>query len=147
MLPCRRLVGLLAAFALATAAPARADDALTARLHGLAAAWRAGDAVALAAAAARSERVRLDLHEIEGGRGSYAPGQLQAWLRLLFARCETLAFDFEADPREAGTDWVFARADWRWRPRAGGDEARATLTWALRREGGQWRLVEIRSSP
>ncbi len=137
------------ALALVLAAPARTAcaDALGERLERLAGALRAGDADALADAATRGGRVRLDLRGIADARGSYSAGQLRAVLRRVFASLRTRAFRFDSDAREADEATVFARGAWRVAAQEGGAETRQTLTFVLRREDGDWRIVELRSSP
>lgn len=141
----RRLWPLLAALALAGAT--RADEPARERVQALADAWRAGDAAALAAAATRAGRVRLDLPGLAGGSGSYGAGQLEVVLGRVFATLETRALRFDSPPRDAGAALTFVRGAWTWRARASGEETRETLTLALRLEEREWRLVEIRSSP
>lgn len=126
---------------------ARADaDALRARIATIERAVVRGDAAALCAGATRSGRVRIELSGLADARGSYGPGQLQVVLQRVFTAFETRAFAFEDDPR-TGEPTVFARGVWVRRAREGGDEARDTLTFALRLEEGEWRIVEIRSFP
>lgn len=150
---------LLRVFAVAVVFPAAAGvalraadatpeaDALRARLAMLERAVRDGDAAALRAAATRAGRVRLDLGGLDDAQGSYAPGQLEAVLSRVFQAVETRSFRLEADRRHAADVTAFARGVWVRRPRDGGAEIRETLTFVLRVEEGDWRIVEIRSSP
>jgi hypothetical protein len=133
--------------ALAATGTARADGPAAGRLQELAAAWRAGDAAALAAAATRSGRVRLDLPGVAGGSGSYGHGQLEVVLGRVFAAVQTRGLRFDEAPRAAGAGLAFARGAWTWRVRASGEETSESLTLALRLEEREWRIVEIRSSP
>ncbi len=110
----------------------------------LGAAWRAGDARAVAAHCTRAGRVQLELRQAQG---SYGAGQLEVVLARLFSALETRALAFDDDRRVAHEDTAFARAEWRHRTRDGGVETRETLTFALHLEGDVWRVVEIRSSP
>ena len=123
------------------------SGALHARLDAIAGAVRRGDAGALRAAATRDGRVRVDLRGLPDAQGSYGPGQLQVVLGRVFEAFETRSFAFDDEARKGGPPTVFARGAWVRRPRAGGSETRDTLTFALRLEEGDWRIVEIRSSP
>jgi len=121
--------------------------ALRARLEAIEAALRRGDAEALRAAATRDGRVRVDLRGLPDAQGSYGSGQLQVVLGRVFEAFETRSFAFDDEAREGRPPTVFARGAWVRRPRDGGTEVRDTLTFALRLEQGDWRIVEIRSSP
>jgi hypothetical protein len=153
MMSIRRihLVAAVSAAALASTPIARAasgdSGGLSVRLGAIEGAVRRGDAGALRAAATRDGRVRVDLHGLPGAQGSYGPGQLQVVLRRVFDAFETHAFAFDDERRERAPSMVFAGGTWVRRPRRGGDEVRDTLTFALRLEEGDWRIVEIRSSP
>lgn len=139
-------------FALAALAPrawsaAGEAGALHARLDAIASAVRRGDAEALGAASTRGGRVRVDLRGLPDAQGSYGSGQLQVVLGRVFDAFETRSFDFDDEAGEGGPSTAFARGAWVRRPRGGGAEVRETLTFALRLEEGDWRMVEIRSSP
>ncbi len=137
------LAGLLPASACAPAAVAAATPQRP-RLLAIAAAWRSGDARAIARYCTRAGRVQFDL---AGAQGSYGAEQLEMVLARVFERRQTRSFAFEDDEREAAAATAFARANWEHRARAGGRETREMLTFALRLEGGEWRIVEMRSSP
>ncbi len=125
----------------------RDGAALDARLQHIEAAFREGDAARLRASFASRARVRVELPELRDGRGSYGCGQLQMIFGRIFGDVRTRDFSFAADAvavPEPGT--AFARGRWVRVPRPGGPELNDVLTFTLREEGGDWRILEIRAS-
>lgn len=123
------------------------DAALASRLHRIEAAFRAGDANSLRQSFSGKGKVTVDLKEVAGGQSAYAPGQLQVIFRHIFDDSRTRDFSF--DPKEVrvpSQETAFARGRWVRRGAAGGPESVDTLTFTLREESGDWRVLEIRAS-
>jgi len=123
----------------------RADGALEARLDKIAGAFRDGDATALRASFSAGGKVRVELHDLPQGEGSYAAGQLQVIFGRLFGDSRTRAFDFPREDVKLSKGTAFARGRWV-RRQVQGEEIVETLTFTLRDESGDWRILEIRSS-
>lgn len=123
----------------------RADDALAARLHSIEGAFRQGDAAALRASFSAAGKVRVELHDLPQGEGSYAAGQLQVIFGRLFEESPTRSFEFARDEVRLAQGTAFARGRWV-RRQARSEENVETLTFTLRDESGDWRILEIRSS-
>jgi hypothetical protein len=132
---------------LLSAGPADPERALQVRLARIETAFKTGDAVSLRSSFSDSGKVRVDLKDLPDGLGSYGPGQLQVIFGHIFDECRTQEFAFQdndgRNPRSATT---FARGRWVRRNQPRGQERVDTLTFTLRQESGDWRILEIRSS-
>jgi hypothetical protein len=122
------------------------DQALESRLHSIESAFRDGKASALAGSFSKDGKVRVEISDLPQGEGSYAAGQLQVIFDRIFEEFRTREFAFTRDDVRISRDGTaFARSRWvRRRPR--GDETVDTLTFTLRDESGDWRILEIRAS-
>lgn len=140
----------LAAPLLTAARPAIPDDqepGLSSRLRHIEAAFREGDASSLRSSCTSTGKVRVDLRDLPEGQGSYGSGQLQAIFSHIFEESRTREFAFGRDDVTVpapGT--AFARGRWVRRNPPRGQETVDTLTFTLRQESGDWRILEIRSS-
>jgi hypothetical protein len=122
------------------------DPRLSTRLRRVESAFRNGTAGTLRGSFSPA-RVEVDLKGLDADRGSYAPGQLEAIFRHIFAEFETQEFNFDkGDVKVSSPGTAFARGRWVTRHLPGGPEAQHTLTFTLREESGDWRILEIRSS-
>lgn len=129
-------------------APAETPDAdLMARLRRIEAAFRQGDAPSLRTSFSSTTKVRLDLREVAEVQGSFGPGQLQVIFGQVFEASGTSEFAFPLQQVTLPSkETAFARGRWVLRSRPGGAQTVETLTFTLREEDGDWRILEIRSS-
>jgi len=144
--------GRIAAFVLSTctlgfASPPEATEEtlLWFRLHQIEMAFRKGDAAGLRRAFVDRCRVRVNFVGSPGPR-VYGPGQLEVIFEQVFRESRTEAFRFpdeDVNLTPAGT--AFARGYWS-RRRSGQPLAVENLTFMLREQGGEWRILEIQSS-
>jgi hypothetical protein len=132
----------------ATAADAQPPDSdLWSRLHTIEGAFRGGDAQSLRSAFPASGKVRVDLRELTEGPSAYAAGQLQVIFGRIFERHPTRDFAFGRDEvTTSASGMAFARGRWVRRGPQPGRDVIDTLTFTLREERGDWRILEIRSS-
>jgi hypothetical protein len=114
--------------------PAPQDPLLRSRLALLSRAFRTGDPGLLRRSLGPSGRIRLDLPERREAQGNFGPGQVAVVLSL----------DFR-DVTVSGSDSAHARGQWV--RRINGAAERETLLVTLQLDGGDWRIVEIRSTP
>ena len=132
------------------AAPAYAQElepALASRLSAVEGAFRSGSASALRGCVSRTAKVRVDLRGLSEGAGSYGASQLQVIFERIFDAHPTRAFNVKRDEVTVSAQGTaFARARWTRRAGAAEDEVTDTLTLTLRREDGEWRVYELRSS-
>jgi hypothetical protein len=147
------LLGFLLASGLFAAIPGHAleqplpDPALSSRLRRIEAAFREGDAGSLRTSFCSGGRVRVELRDLPEGPGTYGPGQLQAIFGRIFEQARTEDFAFGKDDIHVATPGTaFARGRWVRRAPARGPETVDMLTFTLREESGDWRILEIRSS-
>ena len=149
---CRTAVRLGRVFlcALGLAVPgfsAEQDPALDSRLSAVESAFRSGSASALRACVSRTAKVRVDLRGLNEGAGSYGASQLQVIFQRIFDAFPTREFTVDRDAVTVSAQGTaFARARWTRSGTAGAEEVTDTLTLTLRREGGEWRVYELRSS-
>jgi hypothetical protein len=138
---------VLLATARAVAGPGDASEALWTRLRRIESDFQSGNADSLRASFSSTARLRVDLKGFTDRRASYAPGQLQVIFGEIFQeqRTREMAFD-RNDVTLSSSGTAFARGRWVRRPRHGGAETVDSLTFTLREEGGDWRILEIRSS-
>jgi len=123
------------------------SEALWTRLRRIQSDFRSGDAPSLRTSFSSTTRLRVDLEGFTDRRASYAPGQLQVIFGEIFEEHRTREMNFERNDvtlSPGGT--AFARGRWVRRPKHGGAETVDSLTFTLREEGGDWRILEIRSS-
>jgi hypothetical protein len=148
-----RAVGtaLLGLLVLCTPA-SRADTAesvpagLLTRLQRIESAFRQGDAGSLRLSFPATGKMRVDLKGLTDGQESYGSGQLQVMFGQIFAEFRTRDFLIPQDEvRVSSQGTAFARGRWV-RANREGVERRETLTFTLRADGGDWRILEIRSS-
>jgi hypothetical protein len=145
--PLRALAALVA---VVLAVPVWADaregaDEVWDRLSHIEGAFRRGDADALRRSLSSSGKVRVDLGAVAEAQGSYGAGQLQVLFGQVFGRQPTREFAFRpADVKVSPSGTAFARG--KWIRGSGGREREDTLTFTLRHESGDWRIVEIRTS-
>lgn len=139
---------MAATLALALGAPAEEPDRnLMARLRRIEAAFCQGDATSLRASFSGTTKVWLDLREVTDVQGSFGPGQLQVIFGQVFAAFGTAEFAFPLQQVTLPSkETAFARGRWVRLSRPGGARAVETLTFTLRVEDGDWRILEIRSS-
>jgi len=144
----RALVASAALAATAGIARAQADDeALWSRLHSIETAFVQGDASSLRSSFSSSGKLRVDLKDLADGQASYAPGQLQVIFGRIFQEQKTRVMVFDrSDLTVSPSGTAFARGRWVRRPQPGGGETVERLTFTLREERGDWRILEIRSS-
>lgn len=135
-----------AALALTAAAPVGVDARLLSRLRQIEGAFRSGDASALRSSCSSGGKVRVDLKAPVEAQGSYGPGQLQVIFSDIFDASHTSRLEINADDVRVSAGTAFARGRWTRRPKDAGPEAQGTLTFTLREEAGDWRVLEIRSS-
>jgi hypothetical protein len=110
-------------------------------------AFREGDAGSLRLSFSSGGRVRVELRDLAEGQGAYGAGQLQAIFNRIFEQVRTEDFAFgKEDVRVATPGTAFARGRWVRRAPARGPETVDMLTFTLREESGDWRILEIRSS-
>jgi hypothetical protein len=120
---------------------------LQSRLQHIEAAFRAGDAGALRRSFATSGKLRVDLKDLTDGQEAYGASQLQVIFAQIFESCRKSDFRFAQDEvsvPSAGT--AFARGRWTRTGRRERVELAETLTFTLRDDGSDWRILEIRSS-
>lgn len=123
------------------------DPTLSSRLRRIEAAFRNGDAGSLRLSCSSTGKVRVELPDLAGGQGSFGPGQLQVVFERIFEKSRTLEFGFGADEIRTPTpSTAFARGRWVRRAPPRGPELVETLTFTLREESRDWRILEIRSS-
>jgi hypothetical protein len=123
------------------------DPALSSRLRHIESAFREGDAGSLRLSFSSGGRVRVELRDLPEGQGAYGPGQLQAIFNRIFEQVRTEDFAFgKDDVRVAIPGTAFARGRWVRRAPTRGPETVDMLTFTLREESGDWRILEIRSS-
>lgn len=134
----------------ATPAPAGSDDAtgaLWSRLRRIQSDFVSGDANSLRTSFSSTARLRVDLKGFTDRRAAYAPGQLQVIFGEIFQEHRTREMAFEKkDVTLSPGGTAFARGRWVRRPQLGGVETVDSLTFTLREESGDWRILEIRSS-
>ena len=145
----RRAAGVAAVLA-AAAGTLRAQDgseALWSRLRRIERAFVQGDANSLRLSFSTTGKLRIDLKDLTDGQTSFAPGQLQVIFGQIFQEHRTREMVFDRDDvtlSSSGT--AFVRGRWVRRPQHGGAETVERLTFTLREESGDWRILEIRSS-
>lgn len=123
------------------------DPVLWSRLQRIEAAFRQGDAGSLRLSFSGAGKVRVDLKGLTDGQASYGLGQLQVVFAQIFEEFRTRDFAFEKDEvKVSRPGTAFARGRWVRRSQAGGPETVDNLTFTLREESGDWRILEIRSS-
>ena len=139
------IVGPSAAAAAAPAQPL--PPGLHARLERIEAAFREGDAGALRSSFAASGKLRVDLKDLTQGQEVYGAGQLQVIFDQIFKSCRTRDFRFAPDEVSVPSPGTaFARGRWTRSGRRERVELVDTLTFTLRDDGSDWRILEIRSS-
>jgi hypothetical protein len=144
---CRALLSALVVLVVRGVTAEDLDPALGARLTAVEGAFRGGSASGLRACVSRTAKVRVDLRGQAEGSGSYGASQLQVIFERIFDESPTREFTVKRDEVTVSAQGTaFARARWSRRSRAGGDEVTDTLTLTLRREDGEWRVYELRSS-
>ena len=120
---------------------------LHARLQRIEAAFREGDASALRSSFAASGKLRVDLKNLTQGQEVYGAGQLQVIFAQIFEGSRTSDFRFDLDEVSVPSpDTAFARGRWTRSDRRERVEMVETLTFTLRADGSDWRILEIRSS-
>ena len=124
--------------------PAPQDPLLRSRLALLSRAFRTGDPGLLRRSLGPSGRIRLDLPERREAQGNFGPGQVAVVLSHVFRESATAFLDFR-DVTVSGSDSAHARGQWV--RRINGAAERETLLVTLQLDGGDWRIVEIRSTP
>lgn len=123
------------------------DPGLDSRLRSIESAFRQGDASALRLSFSGTGKVCVNIRDLTEAQASYGAGQLEVIFAQIFEAFPTKDFDFEKDEMKASTPGTaFARGRWVRRSRPGNQEAVDTLTFTLRQEGEDWRVLEIRSS-
>ena len=135
---------------LATTAPGADEESvpasLLARLSRIESAFRQGDAGSLRVSFPATGKMRVDLKGLTDGQESYGAGQLQVIFGQIFSEFRTRDFLIPRDDvRVSSQGTAFARGRWVRADREG-DERAETLTFTLRADGGDWRILEIRSS-
>jgi len=141
------LVAALLAASLAEPAPGDEDAALRSRLRRIEGAFREGSAGSLRRSLSESGKVRVDLKDLTDEPASYGCGQLQVVFARIFDENQTREFAFPKDDvTVSAPGTAFARARWSRRSRPSGQDSVDNLTFTLRRESGDWRINEIRSS-
>jgi hypothetical protein len=126
---------------------AQANEAVWSRLRSIEAAFRQGDATALRLSFSTAGKVRVELKDVPGGQRWYAPSQLQVIFAQIFDQYATRELAFpKTDVTLSSAGTAFARGRWLRRARHGGPDSTDTLTFTLCEEGGDWRILEIRSS-
>jgi hypothetical protein len=140
-------IGVLALLLGAASDQAPASEAVWPRLRSIESAFERGDATALRNSFSTAGKVRVELKDVTGGQRWYAPSQLQVIFAQIFEQHATRELVFkDADVTLASPGTAFARGRWVRRARHGGPESTETLTFTLCEEGGDWRILEIRSS-
>ncbi len=138
-----RAVALL----LAAIGHAQANEAVFSRLRSIETAFQQGDATALRLCFSTAGKVRVELKDLAGGQRWYAPSQLQVIFAQIFDQYATRELSFrKTDVALSSSGTAFARGRWLRRARHGGPDSTDTLTFTLCEEGGDWRILEIRSS-
>jgi hypothetical protein len=134
------------------AAASRADAVesvpteLLARLQHIESAFREGDAGSLRLSFPATGKMRVDLKGMTDGQESYGSGQLQVIFGQIFAQFRTRDFLIPRDEvRVSSQGTAFARGRWVRADREGVTRSE-TLTFTLRADGSDWRILEIRSS-
>lgn len=124
-----------------------AADEVRSRLSRIESAFRDGDADALRHSLSATGKIRVDLRDLTDGQASYGAGQLQVMFGHIFEDFRTREFTFRKNEvRISAPGTAFARGRWVRRGVGGGHESADNLTFTLRQEGRDWRIVEIRSS-
>jgi hypothetical protein len=135
------------ALLLGVAAAASGNEDVWSRLRSIEGAFERGDATALRVSFSTAGKVRVDLKDLTDGQRWYAPSQLQVIFAQIFEQYATRELAFrKADVTLASSGTAFARGRWVRRSRHGGPESMDTLTFTLCEEGGDWHILEIRSS-
>jgi hypothetical protein len=148
----RRAVVLLAAVAMLAAAaregrPDAGSSGLWSRLERIEAAFRSGDAGSLRGSCSGERKIRVEINGLSGGQGSYGAGQLQVVFSSIFDEVRTREFSFGRDDVQlSNPGTAFAKSRWVRRSQAGARDTVDMLTFTLREENGDWRVLEIRSS-
>ncbi len=137
---------LLTAPARGHALESEVDPNLARRLKRIEAAFREGDAGSLRSSFSSAAKVHVDLRDLSEGQGSYGSGQLQVIFDRIFEHSPTEDFAFGADDVRILTPGT-ASARGRWVRRLHARNSSVdVLTFTLRQESGDWRILEIRSS-
>lgn len=136
---------------LGAAARAGSDQALPVglqtRLQRIEAAFREGDATALRRSFASTGKMRVDLKDLTEGQEAYGAGQLQVIFGQIFENFQTRGFSFDPDEVSVSSPGTaFARGRWTRAGRRERVELVEILTFTLRGDGSDWRILEIRSS-
>jgi hypothetical protein len=117
------------------------------RLQRIESAFRDGDASALRRSFATSGKLRVDLKNLTEGQEAYGASQLQVIFTQIFEGCRTSDFRFALDEVSVPSPGTaFARGRWTRTGRRERVELAETLTFTLRDDGSDWRILEIRSS-
>lgn len=142
------LLAVLALPGSSFAVPSAVDnEALWARLRRIEGAFREGDANALRLSFPSAGKIRVEIKDLTEGQSWYAPAQLQVIFSQIFEAFATREMAFRrSDVTLSPSGTAFARGRWVRRGQHGGPETVDTLTFTLREEGGDWRILEIRSS-
>lgn len=123
------------------------DAGLSAGLRRIETAFRNGDANSLRLSFSTAGKVRVDLRSLTDGQALYGPGQLEVIFGNIFGEFRTREFSLgDKDVTVSLPGTAFARGRWVRSGRPGGPEVTENLTFTLRRESGEWRILEIRSS-
>lgn len=119
---------------------------LLARLERIESAFRQGDAGSLRSSFPATGKMRIDLNGLTDGQESYGASQLQVIFSQIFSEFRTRDFLIPRDDvRVPSQGTAFARGRWV-RASRDGEERAETLTFTLRTDGADWRILEIRSS-
>jgi hypothetical protein len=130
-----------------TASAQSLPPGLQTRLQRIETAFQQGDAGALHGSFATSGKLRVDLEGLTEGQETYGARQLQVIFGQIFGEFRTR--DFRFAPEEVSVPspaTAFARGRWTRAGRREPVERVETLTFTLREEGTDWRILEIRSS-
>jgi len=142
---CLRLLAV--ALLLVDAAAASGAEDLPGRLRQVERAFRDGDATTLRLSIVTDGKVRVGLRDMTDGQGWYSPGQLQVLFARVFAEHVTREIAFGPEGVvEPTPGTAFARGRWVRRARGGGPEVVDTVVLTLREQGGDWRVIEIRTA-
>ncbi len=128
-------------------APRPAPPALISRLQRIESAFRQGDATALRLSFSATGKLWVDLKDLTEGQELYGAGQLQVIFGQIFEEFRTRDFSFPREEvRVSSPGAAFARGRWVRASRRERLELAETLTFTLREDGSDWRILEIRSS-
>jgi hypothetical protein len=120
---------------------------LSSRLRRVEAAFRQGDAVALRGCFSDKAKVRVELGDLNEGRGLYGAGQLQVIFARIFEQRRTRSMGFpRADVKVPAPGTAFARGLWVHLGTRNADERTDALMLTLHSEQGDWRIIEMRSA-